>query len=763
MSNMWGFDLDMTAVRLMRRDNGNWQEVAAEKIEGADIEQRLMALADRVESDAPVELFLPRDQILYSDIEISSEDNAQADIEAALDGATPYVLDDLDLDWEMTGPTTARVAAIALETLDEAVAFAEVRGIKVGGFSSLAEPDDFPRFPNFTGHNIFLEEDTEDEEPAAPVAFTSARVESKPRPDAGTLTPVAPEAEPVVTVENDAPVMTIKAPATAPLDPGRPMAGPSTPPRVRTDIASRVVSQQAASLTPPAVKVRSGPAAWKIGAVFAAVFVLTVGVATLVWQYLPLGPGSNDIPVSEDTGAVIAAPETPPSDTERPEVDVALAPATPEIETSQETVPTPEPDVAQVSDLPLPVANIDVVLPKSPIADTAPQLTTLSSVDLVALPELKAAVGTGERLPFVDLGLPAEPAPTAIANILTVGPDLSSGPTDAAEDLTRNIYLGAIDPGELSFDAIALPRVSSFSASALPETGLPPLAIPDQTEPEVALDDNQPLVEEEAVASLDAPETAIETPLAEPEVAAPLATPDVPETEQQATGLPRPTELASNLTDRAPRARPTEFVAQIERQQFGGRTRAELAGYRPPPRPASAQALAEDATERAATELAIAASPLPRSRPQDFDAIVAVAIVQSQASRVTASLDYQTPNTNAAIEAALQPDAEVAAAPARAPAPAPARAVAPRVSIPSSASVSRQATVENAIRLNRVNLVGVYGSPADRRALIRLPSGRFVKVKVGDQVDGGTVAQITDDELLYQKGRRTLSLSIPKG
>ena len=103
------------------------------------------------------------------------------------------------------------------------------------------------------------------------------------------------------------------------------------------------------------------------------------------------------------------------------------------------------------------------------------------------------------------------------------------------------------------------------------------------------------------------------------------------------------------------------------------------------------------------------------------------------------------------VALALRDDAE--------PEPEPA----PRLSIPSSASVARQATIENAIRLNKVNLVGVYGTAADRRALVRLPSGRYVKVKVGDRVDGGTVAQITDDELFYKKGRRTLSLSMPNG
>ena len=112
---MWGFDLDMSAVRLMRRETDNWQEVAAEKIEGADIEERLMALVARVDDNAPVELFLPRDQILYTDVEITSDENARSEIEAALAGATPYAVEDLDLDWEMTAPGTARVAAIALE------------------------------------------------------------------------------------------------------------------------------------------------------------------------------------------------------------------------------------------------------------------------------------------------------------------------------------------------------------------------------------------------------------------------------------------------------------------------------------------------------------------------------------------------------------------------------------------------------------------------------------------------------------------------
>lgn len=739
---MWGFDLDMTAVRLLRRNNGNWQEVAAEKIEGADIEQRLMALVDRIDTDAPVDLFLPRDQILYTDVQVSTEDQAREEILKALEGATPYPTDELDIDWEMTGPTTARVAAIALETLDEAVAFAEVRGVKVGGFSSLDVENHFPRPPDFTGHSIFYDDDPEDDVVTAPVTFTSARVVSKPRPDAGSLSPVAPENEPVLKVDDDAPVMRVKAPSAPPLDPGRPLAGPTTAPRVRTDIAAQVVSKQVASLTPPAVKVRSGPAFWKVGAVLALALFVTVGIATLVWQLLPLGPGTSSIPLSEDSGAVTPAEQVQPLETalaptgETPEVDTATdtarAPleAAPEDETPVETARAPATedlqDALAIPDLPQPVFASDVTPPTAPDTAVAPRIATLTPVAETTLPKFRMALRAGEGLPFVDLGLPSEPTPAALASIPTSAPDLASAPSDVFEDITDNIYLAAVDGGALSFDAIALPNPSQLAASALPTVGAPPVETPETAAGE-------------EVAARDTPEIAIETPLSQPPVT------------EAPNGLPAPTELAKALTDRAPRARPSGFVEAIERQSFGGLSRSELAELRPPPRPASAQSLAAEVAERAATDLAVNTSPEPRSRPQDFDAIVAVAIVQRQAAQVTASLDYQTPNTSAAIEAALEDDAE--------PEPEPA----PRLSIPSSASVARQATIENAIRLNKVNLVGVYGTASDRRALVRLPSGRYVKVKVGDRVDGGTVAQITDDELFYRKGRRTLSLSLPKG
>ena len=87
------------------------------------------------------------------------------------------------------------------------------------------------------------------------------------------------------------------------------------------------------------------------------------------------------------------------------------------------------------------------------------------------------------------------------------------------------------------------------------------------------------------------------------------------------------------------------------------------------------------------------------------------------------------------------------------------RAVQPK--IPSKSSVSKAATVSNAINLRKVNLIGVYGKPSNRRALVRLSNGRYQKVEVGDRIDGGRVSAIGDSELRYVRRGRNVVLKMP--
>ncbi|MBU2992881.1 hypothetical protein Q4555_03250 [Octadecabacter sp. 1_MG-2023] len=87
-----------------------------------------------------------------------------------------------------------------------------------------------------------------------------------------------------------------------------------------------------------------------------------------------------------------------------------------------------------------------------------------------------------------------------------------------------------------------------------------------------------------------------------------------------------------------------------------------------------------------------------------------------------------------------------------------AAAVAP--SGPTSGSVAQNATLENAINLREVNLIGIYGGSSDRRALVRLANGRYVRVTVGDRLDSGRVTAISASALSYTKRGRAITLEV---
>ena len=221
-----------------------------------------------------------------------------------------------------------------------------------------------------------------------------------------------------------------------------------------------------------------------------------------------------------------------------------------------------------------------------------------------------------------------------------------------------------------------------------------------------------------------------------------------------------------------PTQRPSDLRERFERATQGGRSRAELASIRPKIRPEAEQAKArEEAIARALAEAkadaldaealaaakaaaeaeldkptaqAVARSKRPGSRPRNFDRVVARARKAEPAQRNPAA---------AASTAAV----------ARASGPAVARTSRASPTGTTRASVARAATDNNAIALGKVALVGVFGTSSNRRALVRMPNGRFKKVGVGDKVDGGRVAAIGEGQLKYTKSGRTVTLVMPKG
>ena len=60
-------------------------------------------------------LFLPRDQILYIHVDIDASSEPEQQIHRAMEGRTPYALDELSIDWDVADDGGVLVAAIARE------------------------------------------------------------------------------------------------------------------------------------------------------------------------------------------------------------------------------------------------------------------------------------------------------------------------------------------------------------------------------------------------------------------------------------------------------------------------------------------------------------------------------------------------------------------------------------------------------------------------------------------------------------------------
>lgn len=157
-----------------------------------------------------------------------------------------------------------------------------------------------------------------------------------------------------------------------------------------------------------------------------------------------------------------------------------------------------------------------------------------------------------------------------------------------------------------------------------------------------------------------------------------------------------------------------------------------------------------------ATPQAVAVARRPDARPANFARVVQqqterLARATQTAQQQTAPASLGTPPSQGTPEESAETEAEEVAVAAAAPS-----GFTPR-------SVADAATMQDVMALREINLIGVYGTPNDRRALVRLANGRYVRVSVGDSLDGGQVAAISDNALNYIRRGRTVTLQIPGG
>ncbi|UWR23577.1 hypothetical protein [Sulfitobacter sp. S190] len=408
--------------------------------------------------------------------------------------------------------------------------------------------------------------------------------------------------------------------------------------------------------------------------------------------------------------------------------------------------------------------------------DPLPEATQTAALDPVLSAEDGAvldALSKPQPKPERPIITPQEAAARyAVTGIWPLAPeDLPQAP----QVDTEQVYLTSIDSPTAARDALALPGVSGF------ETDVQLAAIASPPAPGVPVDVLITPTAEGVLApggfTLVAGSPPQKPPASIARFAVPLS-PAAAEAEAQAQA-----DAARTLAEIAglrPRARPIDLAETTQRAQLGGATLSELQQTRPRLRSAAAVQSYEQAQAAKAQAALAEAAAEAAARKADEQAAEAAAIASAAAAASLALPTVQVPNlegaTRLATASSRRPDTRprnFARIVKRAQRAAPketrvaaAASVAPRTvtpKIPSKTSVAKSATVKNAINLRKVNLIGVYGKPSSRRALIRLSNGRYKKVSVGDRIDGGRVQAIGNAELRYSKGGRNVVLRMPKG
>ena len=386
---------------------------------------------------------------------------------------------------------------------------------------------------------------------------------------------------------------------------------------------------------------------------------------------------------------------------------------------------TPDTDTAQTETIPTDATQIDANQPEriEQISLSDPAATPDTDLGATADPAVPSDV-TGDTLGMQTP--PQTPAGTteqtntvtysdqdvqriyAATGIWVRGPD--SEPAKWPEPL-GDIYIASIDRVIELQDAVALPSPQSYQT----DTGIRTPAVPAPAGTIFELN-ALGLIQATAQGAL-APE-GYTVFLGRPSV----TPPENPQADIEPVLNDARSLLTTNgtpLIDLRPRPRPALSVLEAPAQQ---QTDA-LALLRPKTRPDTISALS-DAMATPAPDTGLTAVPTPKIRPN--------------ALQTTVLSPEEAEGDEAAVTSA-----------------------APR--LPSNAKVAEEATIQNALKLNDLNLIGVYGSGSSKRALVRFANGKRQMVSVGDRLDGGKVAAIGDTELRYVKGGRNVVLKLPRG
>jgi|GEM_PF-2882483 len=454
--------------------------------------------------------------------------------------------------------------------------------------------------------------------------------------------------------------------------------------------------------------------------------------------------------------------EEPTAQEDAPVEDIQTAEQTPEVAVSETEVDTSTKD-AEI----LPEAPEQVVEESAPTADVeATQVAEAEAeVEIETAPDAEADVETA--------------APEVVAENIPTAPE-----TDDAQQTAEAAVVPETAPNE---DAAVTPVAEAVETQDPPETettvadlvpteegvlgaegitlfsGTPDITPPAREQLKISPDPLKNILprmrsndfaeihkaEIEAAAQESTTETAeLDAPVAE-------ETP-VEEAEAEPPAPQDPDLLAladQSLNTVQPRARPgviAERAQEIAAATLAPPADPELASSKPHARPRSLVIVQEEVQPEPvpeqvdpneitnAIQQAVLDTARPRARPRNL---------ARQAARLKAA-QKENIEQEQVQTASLTPRA--------------ARGTSRPSSAATANSVQRNATEQGKVNKRRMSLIGVYGTASSRRALVRMPSGRYVKVTSGQSFNGWNVAAIGESSVRITKGSRNQVLRMPQ-
>ncbi|CTQ48731.1 hypothetical protein [Jannaschia donghaensis] len=570
-------------------------------------------------------------------------------------------------------------------------------------------------------------------------------------------------------------------------------------------IAAEDQDLEAAALALPglmrekAARPRKGGGA-KLG-LYLTLSLLALMAIVAIWSVLQ-GNGAATVVATDPATTAPLVPLPAPNgtaETDATRIDDDVASLLP---TTQPDTSTEGPGLADTDAIvapPIPIGEAGVAALRSEDAEGTGETGTVSTDDTAA-PETFETAGTFDEGPALpDVAVPqggdvviasvdealAETETSPLPPAVTPDPaPVQEGPASPTPNVTQDATPETAPDAPVAVapdvDGTTTPRSDAVAETEV-ESGPPPVAAPDESLVTASADGTLApggytvFSGRPGVVPVQRASTTL-APLAAPEAAIPEVEPE--ETPERAAL--RRTQPVQRPETATPDAGSIPAPADDTPQIASGFTREELTRTRPAQRPETVNDAAAEQIAEAARVAAAAASD-ERSAAVEAAAAAAVASLASQATAGTGTLAPASGPTSAlALAASERPQTRprsverdaarivtqrreqaTPAAASTQPAPTPAAAQSSQTIRSAGGSVARAATQQNAIRLRDINVIGIYGRPNARRALVRLANGRYVKVEVGDRLDRGRVTAIGDTQVVYQRGGRNVALTLP--